>query len=138
MNTHSTNCFNSFIEVAEDCRATTGEVPPLKENSKSLARLQFELLHENPYRFTSDDVLFHAFAVKNNLGETELEAAREQFFSKGQPCMRASPLPKRYGWGVHCNEEGKIAIFGKGTEEYKNLSCNKDLKILKAMRSSRK
>ena len=51
--------------------------------------------------------------------------------------MRASPLGKTYGWGVHANDESKVAIYGKGSKEYKKLSADKALKHLKAMKSAR-
>lgn len=34
------------------------------------------------------------------------------------PCLRASLLPKRFGWGVHYNTEGKISLYGKESPEY--------------------
>ena len=117
---------------------TKGEIPPLKNNEKTAANIQFEMLNGNPYKFTSDDILFQVFANKNNIPETELTQAREQFFSKGQPCFRTSPLTKRYGWGIHSNDEGRIAMFGCETEEYKTFSNDKNLKIIKAMQSSKK
>ena len=137
MKVHTTNYQNVFIEIAEDCPAMKGEIPPLKNNEKTVANIQFEMLAGNPYKFTSDDVLFHIFANKNNASETEQVNAREQFFSKGQPCFRASPLTKRYGWGIHSNDEGKIALYGCETEDYKKLSCNKSLRVIKAMKTSK-
>jgi hypothetical protein len=92
---------------------------------------------KNPYRFTSDQVLFEVFAEKNDLPGEGRDAARQQFFSKGQPCFRASPLGKRYGWGVHSDEAGKIALYGCETEQYEKLATDKNLTILKAMRSGR-
>lgn len=62
---------------------------------------------------------------------------KTKFFSKGQACFRASPLTKRYGWGVHSNAEGKIALYAVGSEEYQKLSEDQALKHLKAMRSKR-
>ena len=138
MKVHTTNYQDVFIEIAEDCSATKGEIPPLKNNEKTAATIQFEMLNGNPYKFTSDDVLFQVFANKNNIPETELIQAREQFFSKGQPCFRTSPLTKRYGWGIHNNGEGKIAMYACETEEYKTFLNDKNLKIIKAMRSSKK
>lgn len=135
MNIHTTNYHNTFIEVAEDCPALIGEVPPLKGDTKTVANIQFELLSRNPYKYTSDDILFRVFALRNDLIESELESARQQFFSKGQPCFRSSPLTKRYGWGIHSNSEGKIALYGCETVEYKKLSDDKNLKIVKAMKS---
>jgi hypothetical protein len=137
MKVHTTNYKDTFITVAEDCPATRGEIPPAKGDSKTVANIQFELLSKHPYKFTSDDVLFQVFAERSDVTKSELQAAREQFFSKGQPCFRASPLTKRYGWGVHNNGEGKIALIGCETSEYKKLSADKNLKVVKAMKSSK-
>ena len=138
MKIHTTNYQNVFIEIAEDCPATKGEIPHLKNNEKTAANIQFEMLSETPYKFTSDDVLFYAFANKNNIPEVEHAKAREHFFSKGQPCFRASSLTKRYGWGIHSNNDEKIAIYGCETEEYKQLLNDKNLKVVRAMRTGKK
>lgn len=132
----STNYFNTLIEVAEDCPATHGEIPPVK-GSKSVANLQYEMLHSHPYEYSSDDVLFAVFAQRNQIPEEELDQQRQLFFAKGQACFRASPLPKRYGWGVHSNDDGKIALFGMETEAYQDMVANRAIAKKKAMRSSR-
>lgn len=137
MKLHTTNYINTFIEVADDCPTTFGEIPPQKADAKTVANIQFELVRKNPYKFTSDDVFFEVFAQRNDLTENEHTEAREKFFSKGQPCFRASPLTKRYGWGVHSNNEGKIAIYGCETAEYQKLQKDANLKVLKAMKSSK-
>ena len=62
---HSTNYFNSFIEIAEDCPTTTGEIPPIKGDKKSVANLQFEMIYNHPYEYTSDDILFTVHATRN-------------------------------------------------------------------------
>ena len=137
MKIHTTNYTETFIEVAEDCPATRGEVPPTKGDTKTVANIQFEMLSKNPYKFTSDDILFQVFADRNNLTSSEYEDARQQFFSKGQACFRASPLTKRYGWGVHCDKDGKVAIFGVESAEYEQFTKDKSLKVVKAMKSSK-
>lgn len=137
MKSHSTNYFNTFILVADDCAAFSGEIPPVKADKLSVANIEYDVISKSPYKYTSDDVLFKVFAIKNDLTKEELKKQREVFFSKGQPCFRASPLGKRYGWGVHSNKDGKIAIYGRETNEYKKLSKDKALTILKAMKSSR-
>ena len=86
----TTNYTNTFIEIAEDCPATTGETPPLKGKKKSVANLQFEMLHGHPYEFTSDDVLFTVHATRKEIPDADLAEQRDIFFSKGQPCFRAS------------------------------------------------
>ena len=62
--------------------------------------------------------------------------SRKDFFSKGQACFRASPLTKRYGWGVHSDSEGKIAIYPVESKEYKKLAGDENLTHLRAMRSN--
>ena len=133
----TTNYFNTFIEVADDCPVKIAEIPPQKENQKTAANIQFEMIIDNPYKYTSDDVLFKVFAVKNKIADKELIAEKEKFFSKGQPCFRSSPLTKRYGWGVHSDADGKIAIYPVESNEYKKFSKNKNLKHVKGMRSKR-
>jgi hypothetical protein len=137
MKIHTTNYIDTFIEVADDCPATNGEIPPIKGDTKTVANIQFEMVSKNPYKFTSDDILFQVFADRNDLTKSEYKEARDQFFSKGQPCFRASPLTKRYGWGVHSEKDGKIALYGCETAEYKKKSGDKSLKVVKAMKSNK-
>lgn len=137
MNLHTTNYYNAFIEIAPDCPTTHGEIPSLKGGKKTTATHQFELIYKNPYQFTSDEVLFKVFAERNDLIESEYEDARKQFFSKGQACLRAFPLTKRYGWGVHYNEEGKVAIYSIDSEAYTRFLEDENVKKYKAMRSSK-
>lgn len=133
----STNYFNAFIEVAEDCPATTGEMPPHKGEKKTLANLQFDLLYEHPYQYTSDEILFTVFATRKGFSKQELDEQRAIFFSKGQPCFRASPLTKRYGWGIHSDENGKVAIYGMETKTYQGFVQDDSMEKTKAMRSKR-
>lgn len=81
--------------------------------------------------FTSDDVLYAANGERRGL-------SREEFFSKGQPCMRSSPLTKRYGWGVHSDADGRIAIFPMESAEYSAFVSDANVRHVKGMRSSRK
>ncbi len=137
MKEHTTNYFNTFIEIAEDCPIDQAEIPPLKGDAKSVANLQFEMINKNPYKFSSDDVLFQVFADRKEILKEETDAARKAFFSKGQACFRASPLTKRYAWGIHSNSEGKIALIAAGTDEYEKLINDPNLKKYKAMKSKR-
>jgi hypothetical protein len=133
----TTNYYNVFMEVAEDCPAEKGENPPVKKTGKTMACIQYEMLHDNPYKYTSDEILFQCYMIKHDIGENDLTIERENFFSKGQACFRASPLTKLYGWGIHYNDEGKMALYGCETKEYKAFSKDKEVKILKAMKSKK-
>ena len=138
MKVHTTNYENTFIQASEDCPSTIGEIPQIKGDTKTIAAAQFEIISKNPYKFTSDDVLFQVFADRNDLTKSEYAAARDQFFSKGQACLRASPLTKRYGWGIHNDKNGKIALYGIETAEYQKFLKDENLKLVKAMRTSKK
>lgn len=133
---HSTNYANAFIEVADDCKATVGTTPPEKQE-KTVARMQYEMIRDNPYQYTSDDVIFAVYAARNHIEEAEHEHKKAEFFSKGQPCLRSSPLGKTYGWGIHYNGDAKIALYARESEEYARLQSDDTLKHLKAMKSAR-
>ncbi|WP_447641759.1 MULTISPECIES: DUF6157 family protein [Chitinophagaceae] len=136
MKIHSTNYFNTFIEVAEDTKATIGTRPPSRK-SKTIATMQYDLIAHHPYKYSSDDVLFLVFAEKNDLTEAELPQAKKDFFSKGQACFRCSPLTKNYGFGVHSNSDGKVALIPMESENYQNFLADPNIKKVKAMKSKR-
>ena len=133
---HTTNYFDTFIEVSEDTKAICGTKPPTKDK-KTVAEMQYEMISQNPYRYTSDDILFQLFAYRNSLTEAEYNQAREQFFAKGQPCFRASPLTKTCGFGIHSDSNGKVALYGMETDEYQSFLADHKIKKIKAMKSSK-
>ncbi|MBI4733290.1 MAG: hypothetical protein HY779_00440 [Rubrobacteridae bacterium] len=134
----STNYYGTFISTSEDCHVKKAEVPPLKNGEKTIAGIQYDLINSNPYKYTSDDIIFLVYASRNGVGEDEMNAEREKLFSKGQACLRSSPLVKRYGWGIHSNGEGKVAIYPVESKEYQVFLNDQSLKQLKGMRSKRK
>jgi Family of unknown function (DUF6157) len=124
---------DSFITIAPDCTAEAGTVPG---RATSIAGLEYALLTESPYRLTGDDLLFAVHLQHKRIGENaDLDSVRAAFFSKPHPCLRASMLPKRYGWGAHYDARGRIALYGAETGEYRRLATRKDLKIIPAMRN---
>jgi len=128
--THSTNSTDTFVAIAEDSPVTHAEIPPDRD-PKSVARIEYEMLVDAPYRYTSDDVLYAANGARRGI-------SREAFFARGQACFRASPLTKRYGWGVHSDGEGRIAIYPAESPEYAALAADSAVKQVRAMRSSRR
>ena len=134
---HTTNYFDTFIEVADDCPAVTGQIPPLNANAPSVATIQFELISQHPYAFTSDEIIFRVYAIRNDLAASDYAIAKKEFFSKGQACLRSSALVKRYGWGIHADHRGKVALIGLETDDYKKYCSDISLKKVKAMRSKK-
>lgn len=138
MKTHTTNYFDKFIEVAEDTKSVVGKKPTSKNGNKTIAEMQYDLITKNPYKYTSDDIFFKIYADRNDLTKAGYKQARQHFFSKGQPCFRASPLTKTYGFGIHCDNEGKVALYGMETEQYQKYLNDTKIKKVKAMRSLKK
>jgi hypothetical protein len=128
----STNYFDTFITVSGDCPARMGKAPAKID---SIAGLQYRLLRDQPYLFTSDDLLFEVYAKRNCVLEPDREHARNAFFSNPQACLRASPLVKQFGWGLHHDEAGRLATYGVESGDYRKLAASADLKVLPGMRS---
>lgn len=133
----STNYFDTFIRVAEDCPVEAAEVPRPTAKGPTIASLQYELVSEHPYELTSDDVLFAVHAIRQGIAEEDRSEAREAFFAKSRACLRASPLGKRYGWGLHHDSDGKVALVPLGSERYAALAADPALAQTRAMRSKR-
>lgn len=130
---HTTNYAGTFIEVAEDCPVAAAEEPP--PGRPTVARLQYELLAAAPYRYTSDDLLVEVAAQR--AGTDDRDRVREELFARPQACLRSSPLAKRYGWGLHHDAEGRVALVPLGSPEYAGLAGDPATRHLRAMRSSR-
>lgn len=128
----STNYCNAFITVSPDSTATNGREP---EKAGSVAQIQYALLRERPYHFTSDDLLFEIHARRKQIAAADHQRERAAFFAKPQACLRASPLVKQYGWGLHHDENGKVALHGVETANYRRLSSQESLKIVSGLRS---
>ncbi len=134
---HSTNYSDTFIVIADDSTATQGLPPPEKVDNPSVASRTWRVISAHPYVYTSDDVIFSVWADRQGLPERDRAAAREEFFSKGRACLRASDLGKKYGWGVHHDRDGRVALYGRETDAYRAFAEAGEVTILKAMRSSR-
>jgi hypothetical protein len=133
MKTHSTNYYNTLIEVAPDTLATQGSIPPLKDK-KTIAQRLYLLIEEHPYQYTSDEVLFKAQAEAKKWEPADWPQKREEFFSKGQACLRASALTKTYGFGIYANNKGQIALVPMESERYQTLLKDDSIQKVKAMR----
>lgn len=134
---------STFIAVAQDCPAEAGTVPPERKNGPSVAERTYALLAQQaPYTLTSADVLFTVFADRREIPAADRPAARAEFFAKPQPCLRASDLGKRYGWGLHADGQGRLALVGREEPAYAALLEGRApdgsaVKVVKAMRSAR-
>ncbi|MGM0890409.1 MAG: DUF6157 family protein [Bacillota bacterium] len=129
---------NTLITISEDSKVSSAKVPVIKNEKPTIAYIEHDLINNNPYKFTQEDVQFKTYLIKNQMEEENAAELREQFFSKSKACFRASPLVKNYGWGIHYNNQGKIAIYDVNSEMYNQLLKQDDITKLKGMRSKRK
>ena len=132
---------NQFIVVAPDCPLKAAVIPLNKNAKKTIATIEFELLSGKPYGYTLQELKFATYVQQKQISPIELKTQRkqllEEFLSKPYACMRASPLTKKYGWGAHYDEHGKIAIYAVGSKEYVRLVADKSVNKFFAMRSKR-
>lgn len=130
---------NTFIAVAEDYRSATGEIPPERASGPTVASTQYAMLAAVPGQWTHEDVLLASSPQVrgHDVSETELSRLREEYFTRPRACLRASPLPKTFGWGLHYDADGRITLHAVDSPEYAQLSIDPSLTQLRAMRSSR-
>ncbi|WP_075619247.1 DUF6157 family protein [Paenisporosarcina indica] len=137
------NYYNTFISIAPDCPATHSTVPPVKKAGRTKPAIEYDLLSNNPYTLTQEDLLFEVHVQHKSIPEEEMitqgDRLREGFFGKSHACFRASMLGKKYGWGIHFNAEGKAALIPLESPEYQRFVNGEieNVKILKAMRNKR-
>jgi hypothetical protein len=131
----TTNYFNTFITVSPDTKAVAGTVPTKPE---TIAGCLYSLLAGRPYEMTSDDVLFEVFRLRDNGPEADRDEAHAAFFSKSRACLRTCPLVKQFGWGIHHDEKGRIALYGMESADYRRLAKDASLTVIAGVRSSRR
>ena len=125
--TKSTNYRDTLITASPDSPVSAGTVP---EKPGTVAAVQHGLL-ATPYAITSDDLLHAAHLARGG------DKSREDFFARPQACLRASPLVKQYGWGVHHDGEGRIALLGMESAEYRRLLDDPAIAKTPGMRRAR-
>lgn len=137
------NYYNTFITIATDCPAVNGTMPPDKKGGKSKAGIEFELVAANPYKYTQEELLYETHIRHKEIPQEELEARgtqiRDEFFQVPKPCLRASMLPKKFGWGLHFNAEGKLALIPMESDQYQQFidGSKGEIRLVPAMRNSR-
>ena len=90
-----------------------------------------------PHALESDDLLSTFAAVRKDIPEDEHTLFRAEYFSKGQACMRASPLVKTFGWAIHHESAAKIALIDPTSAHFSEISNNLSIKHVTGMRNKR-
>ncbi|WP_447726665.1 DUF6157 family protein [Sphingomonas koreensis] len=124
----TTNYRDTLITASPDTPVTASVIP---EKPDSVAGAQYALLAGQSYALTSDDLLHAAHLARGG------DKDRTTFFAKPQACLRVSPLVKQFGWGIHHDGEGRIALVGMESDAYAQLVADPAVKKAPGMRRSR-
>ena len=132
-----------IVLVAEDSAAQAATPPPPGRAGPSVAQVQYQLLLAEPFRWTENDVLFESWWRRQDAAEsasaTEKEQARAEYLARPRPCLRASPLPMRYGWGLVFDDGDRVALCPVESPEYRALAAGAgDVEVQKSFRSRRR
>jgi hypothetical protein len=134
---------NTFVLVSPDCPVSSAVVPVARTASAPAHVIHYELLAGRPYELTFEDLIFETYVRREGLSKVEAEARaaeiRAELFRKPRACMRASALPKKYGWGVHYDGVGRLALHAMESEAYRRFAAGGvgGVKIVAALRSER-
>lgn len=131
---HTTNYYDTLILPSPDCAAPVA-MPPGKPGT--VAAMTHERLVADPYRLTSDELIFGIHADRKGVEEEERGPARMEFFSRGQACLRSSPLVKTLGWALHHDAEGRVALVDPASETFHQLMARDDITKRFGLRSKR-
>jgi hypothetical protein len=131
---HSTNYFNTLILPSPDCRADTACVPV---KPGSVGRMQYEMLNDNPIELTSDDLIVAVQCRRKDIPESEWDDFRAEYFSRGQACLRASPLVKSFGWALYHDAEGRVMLVDPASAEFARLESDPEVAKIAGMRNKR-
>lgn len=98
-------------------------VVPRSERDPTPARVVlYDLVSRNPYKFTPEDLTFELHVRKPGPGRAEVHRRRAELWAglsaRSHPCLRACVPAKRFGWGLHVNADGKVALYGRESAEY--------------------
>ncbi|MGE7989176.1 DUF6157 family protein [Lysinibacillus fusiformis] len=129
---------NTFIKISEDSEVTSAVTPLPRNNKPTIASIEFDLIKHNPYKYTEADVQFQTYLIKNQIESNSFDEISKQFFQKSKACFRASPLVKKYGWGIHYDDEGKLALYDVNSEEYEQFLHSDQITLLNGMCSKRR
>jgi len=89
-----------------------------------------------PFEHTMEDVLFDVRLERQDqiaLAHDEVAALRDDYFSTGRACLRASPLTKSHGWGVVFDTEGRAALCASESSKYQHYLKDNSITKLAAM-----
>lgn len=132
-----------IVLVAEDCPVDIATAPAGRGTGPTVAQVQHELVSADPYVFTEDDVLFESWWRRQegsaSASEDERARIRAEYLGRPRPCLRASPLPSRWGWGLVFDDQDRVALCPVESPEYAALAAGDGgVEVQKSFRRTRR
>ncbi len=134
------NYYRTFIAIADDCPVDVAEQPLARGVKPTAAQIHLAMAGAQESVHTQEQILFRTHLNARGLDPADHPEGGprwQEFFDKGQPCLRTSALAKRYGWGFHFDDQGRVRAVPVESAEYHRALNDDSLRQLKAMRSSR-
>ena len=113
-----------LIEVAEDYEGRFAQEPP-DGTPKTITRIEYELLMARPYKFTERELFHEVHVVQRNKTHLKIDSYN----------IKRCLLVQSFGWGLHRNREGKLALVAPDSDQYKELQGS--VKRAKSYRKSK-
>jgi hypothetical protein len=131
---HTTNYYDTLILPSPDTTAADAQVPARPE---TVAGMTYQRLLASPYALTSDDIIFGIQADRHAIPDDARGPARMEYFSRGQACLRSSPLVKTLGWALHHDGQGRVALVDPASEGFEQLMADDRVTKRPGLRSKR-
>jgi len=113
---------NALITVAESS-AKTSIIPTSKSKKETVKEVVYRVLNENPYKYKQND-LFYEVHINQMKKDKTLKLEKYK--------LQRSELCSLLGWGIHGDEEGRLALVPIESSEYKSLLENPSITKKKA------
>lgn len=113
---------NALITVAESS-SKTSIIPTSKSNKETVKEVVYRVLKANPYKYKQNELFYevHISELKKSKS-LKLETYK----------LQRSELCSLLGWGIHGDEQGRLALVPVESSEYKSLLANPSITKKKA------
>jgi hypothetical protein len=113
---------NALITIAESS-VKQSEMPVSKTKKETVKEVVYRVLKESPYQFRQYELFYEVHI--NQLNKDTALKLTSYMLVKSELCALL-------GWGIHGDEEGKLALIPAESEKYKELLNNSNIKKKKA------
>jgi hypothetical protein len=86
---------------------------------------------------TSDKLIIAVLGTRKDIPEGNWPAFSAEYFRKGQPCLRVSPLVKSIGWALHHDTESRVALVDVASARFAALMADDSIGKIHGMRNKR-